>query len=262
MEMILIPAVQLKNRKPEKKIKRNSSSSSQKTVNHAKLIISQILSNKWSTWWFILIIFRLRRRLTSSALLFPPWLRCLLPYSFSYYTDLPSSLAFFFLHSRYIWANADGVKSFWSSYFIQIYFSVYLGSLLPSFLFRLLSLLVSMLRFSTIGYSYLLNLHINLTTWKNIVPIHCISYCIHNLHPFRMVNITASSFLIPEYPYRLIKRPSHKLSPCWWIFNVGNSSNMIFVNIFGSIHFPNIKGIQVRIFTANCDVDGLDRIKR
>ena len=199
---------------------------------------------------------------TFSPSLFPPSLLCLLPYSVSYYTCLPSSLAFSSLHSRCTWANADGVKSFWFSYFGPTSLSIYSGSLLPSFTFHLLFQLAWLPRFSTIEYSYPMSLHRKLITGKDIVPIHGKSYRIHNLHPFWMINITAPSFVIRKYPDRFIKGPSDKLPSCRRIFDVSHSSNMVFVNIFGSVHLPDIEGIQVRVFTTNCDVDGLDRIKR
>ena len=99
-------------------------------------------------------------------------------------------------------------------------------------------------------------------TWQNIVPVHRVCNRIHNLHPLWMVNITTSSLIISKYSYCLIEGSRNKLSSCWWIFYISDCSNMIFMNIFCSVHLPYIKSVEIGIFTTNCNVNGFNRVER
>jgi hypothetical protein len=91
--------------------------------------------------------------------------------------------------------------------------------------------------------------------------IDCILNTTNNLHSFGMVDFFASTRIIIKDSYSSIKRSRNKLSSSWWIIEVCHCTNMIFMNSFSLIHFPQVESITIRIIISNRKIYWLNRIK-
>ena len=76
-----------------------------------------------------------------------------------------------------------------------------------------------------------------------------------------MINFLTFTGVIIEYSNCFVERTCHKLSSSGSKINVCNWTNMILVDNFGFVHFPDVEGVGVSVVTASCDVNGLDWIE-
>ena len=94
-----------------------------------------------------------------------------------------------------------------------------------------------------------------LRAWQKIVWVDSVLNSCYYLHSLGVIDLSTSPGVKREYPKGTVKRTSYELSAWRSIVQVSYCSYMVLVDCPCWLHLPEVKGVTVRVITAQSQVD-------